>query len=273
MSIVSSQLIEERVVAVKHWNDSLFSFQTTRSDHFRFQNGQFTMIGLQPNLLRAYSIVSANHEPYLEFFSIKVPDGKLTSQLSQINVGDRLLINKKSTGSLSHDHLKPGKRLILLATGTGLAPFLSIIRDPDVYDRFDQILLFHGCRYKSDLAYRQFITEKLPQHEFLAELLKDKLFYFPMVSREQKPDESIPLSSASHPTLRYGRISDVLAENYFCTELGIKPLDVATDRVLLCGGPAMLKTLSNLLEQYGFDETQHGSVGEFALERAFVERH
>ena len=173
-------LARERVTAVHHWTDRLFSFRTTRSQGFRFKNGHFTMIGLEREgkpLLRAYSMASANHEEELEFFSIKVPDGPLTSALQHIGVGDELLVNGKATGTLVLDHLLPGKNLYLVATGTGLAPFLSIIKDPEIYEQFDRVILTHGVRYVDELAYQRHICEELPRHEYLGELVRGLLLY------------------------------------------------------------------------------------------------
>ncbi len=170
----------QKILSVTHWNDSLFSFTTTRDESFRFENGQFVMIGLEQNekpLLRAYSIASPNYEEHLEFFSIKVPNGPLTSLLQHIKVGDSILVGKKPTGTLLLADLKPGRHLFLLSTGTGLAPFISLIQDPESYEKFDKVILVHGVRNVNDLAYSEFITRDLPNHEFLGEDIRKKLIY------------------------------------------------------------------------------------------------
>ena len=178
---------EEQVLSVHHWTDTLFSFTTTRDPTLRFSNGHFTMIGLRVNdkpLLRAYSIVSPNHDEHLEFLSIKVPDGPLTSRLQHIQVGDKMIVGRKPTGTLVIDYLLPGKRLYMLATGTGLAPFMSIIRDPATYEQFEQVVLVHGVRQVNELAYHDYISKELPAHEFLGEMVAAQLLYYPTVTRE-----------------------------------------------------------------------------------------
>ena len=189
----------EKVLSVRHWTDTLFSFTATRNSGFRFQNGQFAMIGLEVDgrpLLRAYSMASANHEEELEFFSIKVADGPLTSRLQKIKEGDTILVGRKATGTLITDNLIPGKRLLLLSTGTGLAPFASLIKDPDVYDRFESIVLVHGCRQVSELAYGEELVAKLRDDELFGPLLAEKLVYYPTVTRE--------------PFRNRGRITDLI---------------------------------------------------------------
>src|SRR5574343_552134 len=182
-----SNYIEETVTDVYHWNESLFSFKTTRNPALRFENGQFVMIGLEVDgrpLMRAYSIASPNYEEHLEFFSIKVPDGPLTSILQHIKVGDKLLVSKKPTGTLVLSDLKPGKRLFMFSTGTGLAPFMSLIQDPEAYEQYEQIILIHGVRTVSELAYERFITEVLPLNEYFGDEVCKKLLYYPTVTRE-----------------------------------------------------------------------------------------
>jgi ferredoxin--NADP+ reductase len=177
----------EKVLSVRHWTDTLFSFTATRDTGFRFQNGQFAMIGLEIDgrpLMRAYSMASANHEDELEFFSIKVADGPLTSRLQKIRQGDIILVGRKATGTLIADNLIPGRRLLLLSTGTGLAPFASLIKDPDVYDKFESIVLVHGCRQVSELAYGEELVAKLHDDEIFGPLLAEKLIYYPTVTRE-----------------------------------------------------------------------------------------
>jgi ferredoxin--NADP+ reductase len=178
----------ERVLSVRHWNETVFSFTTTRDATFRFENGHFVMVGLLVNdkpLMRAYSIASANHEEFLEFLSIKVAHGPLTSRLQHIKPGDEVLVSRKPTGTLVLHDLKPGRRLYLLSSGTGLAPFMSIIKDPETYARFEKVILVHGVRYRSELAYRDFIEWELTHHEYLGELVRNQLVYYPTVTRER----------------------------------------------------------------------------------------
>ncbi|MDX1694614.1 MAG: ferredoxin--NADP reductase [Ketobacteraceae bacterium] len=256
-----SQLRSETVTHVHHWNDTLFSFRTTRDPGFRFKNGHFTMIGLKQEkrpLLRAYSIASANHEEEMEFFSIKVPDGALTSQLQKIKVGDEILVNSKPTGTLTLDNILPGKRLWLLATGTGLAPFLSIIRDPETYENFDQVILTHGVRYVSELAYRDHILKELPGNEYFGDMVREQLLYYPTVTREEFE--------------RQGRLTDLLRTGTASRELGLPELNKEEDRFLICGSPSMLKDFCGILDAEGYRESRHGDLGEYAIERAFVEK-
>ncbi len=252
---------DEKVLSVHHWTDRLFSFTTTRSQSLRFSNGHFTMIGLRVDgkpLLRAYSIVSPNYEETLEFLSIKVPDGPLTSRLQHIQPGDSVIVGHKPTGTLLIDYLLPGKRLYLLGTGTGLAPFMSIIRDPDTFEKFDQVILVHGCRLVSELAYRDYITQELPQHEFLGEMVSSQLKYYPTVTREPFPTQ--------------GRIPDLIESGRMARDLGLPDLHPQLDRVMLCGSPEMLKSIKEVLEKRGFKEGNTTTPGDFVVERAFVEQ-
>ena len=256
-----SAFLEERVLTVHHWTDRLFSFTTTRDPALRFSNGHFTMIGLRVNgkpLLRAYSIVSANYEEHLEFLSIKVPDGPLTSRLQHLQVGDTLIVGKKPTGTLLVDYLLPGKRLYLLGTGTGLAPFLSIVRDPDTYDRYEQVILVHGVRTVDELAYHDMLVEHLPNHEFLGDLVSSKLRYYPTVTREAYKN--------------MGRMTELMASGKLFSDLGVPALNPADDRVMICGSPAMLRDLKHLLETRGFKEGNTTKPGDFVVERAFAEQ-
>jgi len=255
-----SNLISEQVTAVHHWDDTLFSFRTSRTASFKFHNGHFTMIGLEVEgkpLMRAYSIASANYEDELEFFSIKVPDGPLTSRLQNIQVGDELLLGKKATGTLVADHLLPGKNLYLIATGTGLAPFLSIIKDPDIYERFERVILTHGVRYVSELAYADMIMKELPKNEFFGEWVTEKLTYYPTVTRE--------------PFRNTGRLTDLMESGKLFDDIGLPPFDVENDRFMICGSPHMLKDTCEVLKRHGFDESRAGVLGRFVIERAFVE--
>lgn len=256
-----SNFNEERVLSVHHWTDTLFSFTTTRDASFRFKNGQFTMIGLKVEekpLVRAYSVVSTNYDENLEFFSIKVPDGPLTSRLQNLKVGDPIIIGKKATGTLVLDNLKDGKRLFLLGTGTGLAPFLSLIRDPETYERYEKVVLVHGCRLVSELAYGERITQALPQDEFLGEMIREQLLYYPTVTRE--------------PFRNRGRITDLLATGQLFGDLGLSPFDPAGDRFMLCGSPQLVVDLRTIFTGQGLQEGNHGEAGDYVVERAFAEK-
>ena len=258
-----SNMNSERVLSVHHWNDTLFSFKCTRDPGLRFENGQFVMIGLQqPNgrpLMRAYSIASPNWEENLEFFSIKVPDGPLTSQLQHLKEGDEILISKKPTGTLVLDDLNPGKHLYLLSTGTGLAPFMSVIQDPETYERFEKVVLLHGVRYVSELAYSEFIEEALPQNEFFGEQVREQLVYYPTVTRE--------------PFRNQGRVTDLVENGKLFADIGLPPLDPAVDRAMICGSPAMLDDCCRMLDARGFKISPHiGAPGDYVIERAFVEK-
>ncbi|MGI9288207.1 MAG: ferredoxin--NADP reductase [Pseudomonadales bacterium] len=250
----------EQVTGVHHWTDRLFSFTTTRDPGFRFENGHFTMLGLQHEdghpLLRAYSIASANYEDELEFFSIKVPDGPLTSKLQNIKIGDEVLVSRKPTGTLVVDHLLPGRHLYLLATGTGLAPFISIIKDPATYQRYDKVILAHGCRHVADLAYQQAITEELPNNEYFGDDVKDKLLYYPTVTREDYRNR--------------GRLTDLIDGGKLFRDLNMPKPNLEDDRFMLCGSPAMLQDTCALLDSHGFAETRRGNLGHYVIERAFV---
>jgi ferredoxin--NADP+ reductase len=251
----------EKVLSVRHWTDTLFSFRATRNSGFRFQNGQFAMIGLEVDgrpLLRAYSMASANHEEELEFFSIKVADGPLTSRLQKIQQGDTILVGRKATGTLIADNLIPGERLLLLSTGTGLAPFASLIKDPDVYERFETIVLVHGCRQVSELAYGEQLVAKLRDDELFGPLLAEKLKYYPTVTRE--------------PFRNRGRITDLITSKQLFDDIGLPPLERATDRIMMCGSPGMLEELRAMIEARGFLEGSHSEPGHFVIEKAFVER-
>jgi ferredoxin--NADP+ reductase len=251
---------EEKVLSVHHWTDRLFSFTTTRDAGLRFSNGHFTMIGLMVNnkpLLRAYSIVSPNYEENLEFLSIKVQDGPLTSKLQHIKVGDTLIVGKKPTGTLLIDYLLPGKNLYLLSTGTGLAPFLSVIRDPETFERFEKVILVHGVREVKELAYHDYITEELPKHELLGEMVSEQLLYYPTVTRE--------------PYKNQGRLTDLIESGKIFKDLGLPALDPQVDRIMICGGPQMLKDLKKILEERAFKEGSTTSPGDFVIERAFAE--
>jgi ferredoxin--NADP+ reductase len=252
----------ERVLTVRHWNDSVFSFRTTRDPALRFENGHFVMLGLPVEgkpLLRAYSIASANYEDHLEFLSIKVPNGPLTSRLQSIQPGDEIHVSRKPTGTLLLRDLRPGKRLYLLSSGTGLAPFMSLIKDPEIYERFEKVVLVHGARYRSELAYRDFIEWDLAHHEYLGEQVRKQLIYVPTVTRERFRHE--------------GRVTSLIETWRPFRELGLPPLDPAADRAMVCGSPAMLNDVSALLDARGFEISPRvGEPGDYVIERAFVER-
>jgi ferredoxin--NADP+ reductase len=252
----------EQVLSVHHWNDSLFSFRTTRDRALRFENGHFVMIGLEIHgkpLMRAYSIASPNYEEHLEFFSIKVQDGPLTSRLQHLQPGDPILVSRKPTGTLVLRDLKPGKHLYLFATGTGLAPFLSITQDPETYERFEKVVLLHGVRQVSELAYADLFNNALPGHEFLGDMVRDKLIYFPTVTRE--------------PFRNRGRITDLIESGQLFDDIGLPTFDPAVDRAMICGSPVMLKDTADLLDARGFKISPHTGVpGDFVIERAFVEK-
>jgi ferredoxin--NADP+ reductase len=252
----------ERVLAVHHWDDKVFSFKTTRDPAFRFENGHFVMLGMPvagKPLMRAYSIASANHDEFLEFLSIKVANGPLTSKLQNLSVGDAVVVSRKPTGTLVLRDLKPGRNLYMLATGTGLAPFLSLIQDPESYERFEKVVLVHGVRTVSELAYRDFISRELPDHEFFADLVRDKLIYYPTVTRE--------------PFVHQGRITALVESGKLFADIGLPPFDPADDRIMICGSPAMIKDFCALLDARGFEISPHiGAMGDYVIERAFVEK-
>lgn len=256
-----SKMIRETVTKVHHWNDTLFSFNTTRNQGLRFKNGHFTMIGLEINnkpLLRAYSIASANYEEEMEFFSIKVQDGPLTKHLQNLQVGDEILVGTKPVGTLVADHLLPGKNLYLLSTGTGLAPFMSIIKDPEIYEQYDNVILTHGVRYVSELAYQHYIEEELPNNEYFGDIVREKLKYYPTVTREDYRNN--------------GRLTDLMNSGKLFSDLGLPEINLENDRFMLCGSPSMLKEFCDILDERGFEEARQGEQGHYVIERAFVEK-
>lgn len=251
----------EEVLEVRHWTDTLFSVRTTRDPSFRFQCGQFTMIGLPINgrpLMRAYSLVSAAYDEVLEFLSIKVQDGPFTRHLQHIESGEKLIVGKKATGTLVLGNLLPGRNLYLLGTGTGLAPFMSIVRDPAVYEQFEQIVLVHGVRIVDELAYHEVLTQYLPAHEFLGDMVSTQLLYYPTVTREDFRTQ--------------GRIPDLIKSGKLFADLGLPDLDAKEDRVMICGSPGMLRDLKKLLEDRHFEEGNTSTPGAFVIERAFAEQ-
>ena len=250
----------ERVTWVRHWTPSLFSLRTTRDPSFRFVSGQFVMLGLDVGskpLLRAYSIASPAWHDELEFYSIKVADGPLTSRLQSIAVGDEILIGKKPTGTLVVDGLRPGRNLYMIGTGTGLAPFLSLAREPEIYERFDKVIITHTVREVADLNYREFLEHELPNDPDLGEMIAPKLIYYPTVTRE--------------PFKTEGRITDLMASGRLFSDIGLPLLNPAHDRLMLCGGPSVLADLKTYLTGLDYEEGSIASPGDFVLERAFVE--
>lgn len=260
---MSSAFGTETVLEVRHWTDAYFSFSTTRDAGFRFENGQFVMIGLENEggrpLMRAYSVASANWEEQLHFFSIKVQDGPLTSRLQHLKPGDKVLVGKKPTGTLLISDLHPGKHLYLLGTGTGLAPWLSIIKDPETYERFDKVILTHGVRFEQDLAYREYFEKGIFEDEILGDIVRDKLLYYPAVTRE--------------PFRNHGRLTALMESGEMQKSLGLPPMDPANDRFMICGSPQMLADLRHVLDTRGFQVSPRiGQLGHYVFERAFVEK-
>ena len=252
----------EQVLSVHHWNDTLFSFTTTRGASLRFESGHFVMIGLEVDgrpLARAYSVASAAYEEHLEFLSIKVPGGPLTSRLQHLKVGDPVLIGKKPTGTLVVSDLRPGRTVYMFATGTGLAPFMSLIRDPETYARFERVVLVHGVRFVSELAYSNYIQHELQHHPLVGDDAKGKLLYYPTVTRE--------------PFRNHGRITGLIETGVLTKALALPPLDGLHDRAMICGGPDMLRDTRAALDKLGFHVSPGiGEAGDYVIERAFAEK-
>ncbi|WP_421781279.1 ferredoxin--NADP reductase [Kiloniella litopenaei] len=249
----------ETVLSVTHHTDSLFSFKITRPAAFRFRTGEFVMIGLMVDgkpLLRAYSIASPAWDETIELYSIKVPNGPLTSRLQNIKPGDMVLLGKKPTGTLVLDALVPGKRLYMMSTGTGIAPFASVIRDPETYEKFEEVILIHSCRYKEELKYGEELVSSLYQHEFLGEMVSEKLRYYNSVTRED--------------FIRRGRIPELFRSGKITTDLDTPALNPETDRVMICGSMEMLKSCAELCEESGLSEGANSKPGEYVVEKAFV---
>ena len=258
----NSKYSTEKILSVHHWNDTLFSFKTTRQDGLRFENGQFVMIGLEVDgrpLARAYSVASPNYDEHLEFLSIKVQNGPLTSRLQHIKVGDELLVSRKPTGTLIIHDLKPAKNLYLFSTGTGLAPYMSLIQDIEVYDRFEKVILVHGVRKINDLAYKDFIENDLPNNEFFGEEIRNQLIYYPTVTRESFKNE--------------GRLTDLVKSGKLFNDIGLSKMNPIDDRAMICGGPEMLKDTQDLLDSMDFKVSPRiGEPGDYVIEHAFVEK-
>jgi ferredoxin/flavodoxin---NADP+ reductase len=256
-----SNILRETVLEVHHWTENLFTLKTTRDPGFRFDSGEFAMMGLEVDgrpLLRAYSVVSAPYDEQLEFLSIKVPNGPLTSRLQHVKPGDTILVNRKATGTLLLHNLEPGKNLWLLSTGTGLAPFLSIIKDPTVYERFDRVILTHTVRNKNELVCGEKALEDLKANEYIGELAAEKLIYYPTVTREPFQNE--------------GRITDLIRSGKVFADLGLEPLSTADDRVMICGNPHMTAELTKYMEDQGFEMGANNRPGTFVIEKAFAQR-
>jgi ferredoxin--NADP+ reductase len=256
---IPANVYAQRVVSVTHYTDRLFSFRITRPQSFRFRSGEFVMIGL-PNaerpVFRAYSIASPAWDDELEFFSIKVPDGPLTSHLQKIVPGDTVLLRQKSTGTLVLDALTPAKRLYMVSTGTGIAPFASLIRDPETYEKFDQIILTHTCRDVAELEYGADLYRQSVEDALIGELTNGRLTYYSSTTRGQFP--------------RMGRITTLIENGSLFADLGVEAFDAANDRVMICGSMAMLHDVKALVEKAGFREGSHSEPGDFVVERAFV---
>ncbi len=256
-----SAFFEERVLTVHHWTDTLFSFTCTRDPTFRFKSGQFSMIGLMVDgrpLLRAYSMVSAHWQEELEFLSIKVADGPLTSRLQHIKPDETVLIGRKPVGTLLAESLLPGRNLYLLGTGTGLAPFMSLIKDPDTYEHFERVVLVHGVRQVSELAYEREIEHELRAHEILSEFTAEKLLYYPTVTREAFRNQ--------------GRVTDLMFSGKLSADLGLPAVDRAHDRVMLCGSPGLLTDFGAWFKAGEWVEGTNTRQGEYVIEKAFVEK-
>ena len=250
----------QTVTEVTHWTDRLFSFRVSRPQSLRFRSGEFVMIGLMGDngkpLLRAYSIASPNWDEELEFYSIKVPDGPLTSKLQHINVGDEIILRPKPVGTLVHDALLPGKRVWFLATGTGIAPFASLMRDPETYEKFDEVVMMHTCRTIEELEYGRQLVENLVNDELIGEMVEGKLKYYPTTTREEFP--------------HMGRITTNLENGKVFRDLGIAPMDPASDRAMVCGSLAFNKDVMAVLEGFGLREGANSEPREYVVEKAFV---
>ncbi len=259
LNLINTGFIRTTVTKVIRWTDWLFSFRVARPKNFRFQSGEFVMIGLPRNngkpLLRAYSIASPSWDDELEFYSIIIPNGPLTSQLQHISIGDNLILNPKATGTLVLDSLLPGKRLFMFASGTGIAPFASLIRDPEIYEKFEQIILIHTCRGVKDLNYGKNIVETIGKDSLIGEYT-DRVFYYPTVTRETFHTK--------------GRITDLLKTGQVFQDLQLTPISSDTDRAMICGSLGLNKDIKAFLEASGLKEGARNSPAEFVLEKAFV---
>ena len=251
----------QTVTSVTHFTDRLFAFRCTRPRSLRFRSGEFVMIGLMGDngkpLLRAYSIASPSWDEELEFYSIKVPDGPLTSKLQHIKPGDALILRPKPVGTLVLDALLPGKRLWMLATGTGIAPFASLLRDPETWEKYEQVIVMHTCRDVDELTYGRNLIEALPEDPLIGELVGNKLLYYPTTTREE----------SAHT----GRITDNLTSGKVFADLGIPPLDPGIDRAMVCGSLAFNLDVKAILEEAGLREGANSDPAEYVVEKAFVD--
>ena len=251
----------QTVTSVTHYTDHLFAFRCTRPRSLRFRSGEFVMIGLLGEngkpLLRAYSIASPSWDEELEFYSIKVPDGPLTSRLQHIQPGDPIILRPKPVGTLVLDALLPGRRLWMLATGTGIAPFASLLRDPETWEKFDQVIVMHTCREAAELAYGRNLIEALPHDPLIGEFVGDKLLYYPTTTREQ--------------SAQMGRVTDNLASGKVFADLGIPPIDPILDRAMVCGSLAFNLDIKKILEDAGLNEGANSSPAQYVVEKAFVD--
>ena len=249
------------VTSVRHYTDRLFSFRCTRPQTLRFRSGEFVMIGLPGEngkpLLRAYSIASPAWDEELEFYSIKVPDGPLTSRLQHIQPGEQIILRPKPVGTLVLDALLPGRRLWMLATGTGIAPFASLLREPETWEKYDQVIVMHTCREQAELTYGRDLIAALPEDPLIGELVGDKLLYYPTTTREVG--------------VRMGRVTDNLTSGKVFADLGIPPLDPATDRAMVCGSLAFNHDVKAILEAAGLREGANSNPAEYVVEKAFVD--
>lgn len=249
------------VLEVKHWTDTLFSFRVARPKSLRFRSGEFVMIGLLKDdgkpLLRAYSIASPSWDDALEFYSIKVPDGPLTSRLQKIESGDQIILRPKPVGTLVLDALLPGKRLWMICTGTGVAPFASLLRDPETWESYDEVILAHTCRTKAELDYGAEIVKALPEDPLIGELVGDKLKYYPTTTREASNIE--------------GRISDHIRDGRVFKHFGMEPWSADQDRVMICGNLALNKDIMGLCEEAGLEEGANSKPSHFVVEKAFID--
>ncbi len=254
-----NSLTEQRVLSVRHWTDDVFSFRVERPSTFRFRSGEFVMLGLIVDgkpLLRAYSIASAAWDDGLDFYSIKVADGPLTSRLQNIAAGDGVILGKKPTGTLVLDALIPGRRLFLLSTGTGVAPFASIVREPETYEKFESVVLTHTCRKVADLGYSTDLVERLPDDPLVGDIAPERVVFYPTTTRE--------------PFRTTGRITDLIESNRLFDDLGIDRFNPEHDRVMICGSTAMLADTRRIVEAAGFSEGSNAAPGQYVVEKAFV---
>ena len=257
---IPANVFAETVTEVKHYTDRLFKFRITRPASFRFRSGEFVMIGL-PNaerpVFRAYSVASPSWDEEVEFYSIKVPDGPLTEHLQKIKVGDTILMRKKPTGTLVNDALIPGKRVYMFSTGTGIAPFASLIRDPETYEKFDQVILTHTCREIEELKYGEELVEICNNDPLVGEFAKGRLIHYTSVTREDFP--------------RMGRITDLMESGKLFDDLGVPPINPDVDRAMICGSMAMLNDTKDMLEKFNLVEGSNARPASFVVERAFVD--